>query len=78
MEKNNLNALDATRRSLLVGSGVAITALASTHAMAAVSANTRISRLLNPWLALIRFPLREGRPAPSYPIEDHRSRGRSL
>ena len=40
MEKNNLNALDATRRSLLVGSGVAITALASTHAMAAVSAST--------------------------------------
>jgi hypothetical protein len=39
VEKDNLNALDATRRSLLVGSGVAITALGSTQAMAAVAAN---------------------------------------
>jgi NAD(P)-dependent dehydrogenase (short-subunit alcohol dehydrogenase family) len=40
VRKDNLNALGATRRSLLVGSGVAITALAGTHAMAAGSANT--------------------------------------
>jgi hypothetical protein len=40
VEKDNLNALGATRRSLLVGSGVAITALAGTHAVAAVSAST--------------------------------------
>lgn len=39
MEKDNLNALGATRRSLLVGSGVAITALAGTRAIAAVSAS---------------------------------------
>jgi short chain dehydrogenase len=37
VEKDNLNALGATRRSLLVGSGAAITTLAGTHAMAAVS-----------------------------------------
>ena len=43
MEKNDLNAPGATRRSVLVGSGVAITALAGTHAMAAVSANTHPS-----------------------------------
>lgn len=40
MDKNKPNPVDATRRSLLLGSGVAITALAGTRAMAAVSADT--------------------------------------
>lgn len=40
MEKDDLSALDAKRRALLVGSGAAIMALAGTHAMAAVSTNT--------------------------------------
>jgi hypothetical protein len=39
MENDNFDALGHTRRSLLVGSGVAITALGSTQAMAAVAAN---------------------------------------
>jgi NAD(P)-dependent dehydrogenase (short-subunit alcohol dehydrogenase family) len=39
MENDNFDPLGHTRRSLLVGSGVAITALGSTQAMAAVAAN---------------------------------------
>jgi len=77
VEKDNLNALGATRRSLLVGSGVAITALAGTHAMAAVSANMH-PPVAEPVAGPYPVRLRGGRPAPSYPIEDHRSRARSL
>lgn len=40
MKKDHLNTLGNTRRSVLMGGGVAIAALASTHAMAAVSDNT--------------------------------------
>jgi hypothetical protein len=44
MEPSRFTALDTTRRSLLMGSGIAVAALASTQAMAArISENHALS-----------------------------------